>query len=125
MDEALFRHLLFLTRERERREQEESKKDIPSRPTPIHYTVILPWIQYGFVTMIEDIHELFLLWDRFLASGGSGAFFVFVSLCVFLFKRERILNTKDPSALLAAFQRHLPIKIMPLVQTMLLTFMHK
>ncbi|ORX80627.1 hypothetical protein BCR32DRAFT_268775 [Anaeromyces robustus] len=76
--------------------------------------IAFPWIIYSFIGML-DIEQIFLLWDRILGF-DSLELIPLAAVCIFLYKKETLLQISNVNELKNAFADNHSIKIIPLIQ---------
>jgi len=76
--------------------------------------IAFPWIVYSFVGML-DIEQILLLWDRIIGF-DSLELIPITATCIFLYKKETLLQISSVNELKNVFADNNSIKIIPLIQ---------
>jgi len=76
--------------------------------------IAFPWIVYSFIGML-DIEQILLLWDRIIGF-DSLELIPIAAACIFLYKKEALLNISTVNEIKNVFADNNSIKIIPLIQ---------
>ncbi|KAG4085115.1 hypothetical protein H8356DRAFT_1317682 [Neocallimastix lanati (nom. inval.)] len=76
--------------------------------------IAFPWIVYSFIGML-DIEQILLLWDRIIGF-DSLELIPIAAVCIFLYKKEALLNISNVNEIKNVFADNNSIKIIPLIQ---------
>ena len=79
--------------------------------------IALPWIQFGFVGLL-DVEQVLLLWDRLLGFEDLSLLSV-LAAAIFVYRSEKMLGAANLDEVKDIFADGAALQIVPLLQTFL------
>ena len=79
--------------------------------------IALPWIQFGFVGLL-DVEQVLLLWDRLLGFEDLSLLSV-LAAAIFVYRSEKLLQCSNLEEAREMFQDGAVLEVVPLLQTFL------